>query len=214
MFTGLIEAVGKVAELKSAAGGFRVRVRTGLAESLSLGDSLAVNGVCLTVVAADQGEVQADIGPETARVTTLGSLRHDQGVNLERPMAADGRVGGHFVQGHVDGTGVVAEIRPDGESHWLTISFDRSLAPYFIRKGSVAVDGVSLTVAGLGGTVFDVMIIPFTWANTALSSLKVNDRVNLECDMIGKYVARAVALAEEQSGVGADLKVGPYGAQK
>lgn len=198
MFTGLIEAVGKVAELKSAAGGFRVRVRTGLAESLSQGDSLAVNGVCLTVVAADQGEVQADIGPETARVTTLGSLRHDQGVNLERPMAADGRVGGHFVQGHVDGTGVVAEIRPDGESHWLTISFDRSLAPYFIRKGSVAVDGVSLTVAGLGGTVFDVMIIPFTWANTALSSLKVNDRVNLECDMIGKYVARAVALAEEE----------------
>ncbi|HXD20175.1 MAG TPA: riboflavin synthase [Vicinamibacterales bacterium] len=201
MFTGLIEAVGKVAELKSAAGGFRVRIRTGLAQSLSLGDSLAVNGVCLTVVAVDQGEVQADIGPETARVTTLGSLRPDQSVNLERPMAADGRVGGHFVQGHVDGTGVVDEIRPDGESHWLTISFDRSLAPYFIRKGSVAVDGVSLTVAGLGGTVFDVMIIPFTWANTALASVKVHDRVNLECDMIGKYVARAIALAEEEGRV-------------
>ena len=197
MFTGLIEAVGQVAALKSAAGGFRVRIRTGLASSLSPGDSLAVNGVCLTVVTVDDGEVQADIGPETARVTTLGSLRQDQSVNLERPMAADGRVGGHFVQGHVDGTGAVDQVRPDGDSHWLTVSFDRSLAPYFIRKGSVAVDGVSLTVAALGSNVFDVMIIPFTWANTALSSLKVHDRVNLECDMIGKYVARAVALAEE-----------------
>jgi len=197
MFTGLIEAVGQVAALKSAAGGFRVRIRTGLASSLSPGDSLAVNGVCLTVVTVDDGEVQADIGPETARVTTLGSLRQDQSVNLERPMAVDGRVGGHFVQGHVDGTGAVDQIRPDGDSHWLTVSFDRSLAPYFIRKGSVAVDGVSLTVAALGSNVFDVMIIPFTWANTALSSLKVHDRVNLECDMIGKYVARAVALAEE-----------------
>jgi riboflavin synthase len=197
MFTGLIEAVGKVADVKSEPGGIRLRIRTELASSLSAGDSLAVNGVCLTVVTADGGEMHADIGPETARVTTLGSLRHEQRVNLERPMRANGLVGGHFVQGHVDGTGVVDEIRPDGDSHWLTVSFDRSLSPYFIRKGSIAVDGVSLTVAGLGGTVFDVMIIPFTWANTSLSSLKVRDRVNLECDMIGKYVARAVALAEE-----------------
>jgi riboflavin synthase len=197
MFTGLIEAVGKIADVKSEPGGIRLRIRTELASSLSAGDSLAVNGVCLTVVTADGGEMHADIGPETARVTTLGSLRHEQRVNLERPMRANGLVGGHFVQGHVDGTGLVDEIRPDGDSHWLTVSFDRSLSPYFIRKGSIAVDGVSLTVAGLGGTVFDVMIIPFTWANTSLSSLKVRDRVNLECDMIGKYVARAVALAEE-----------------
>jgi len=197
MFTGLIEGVGNIADLKSGPGGIRVRIRTELASALSPGDSLAVNGVCLTVVASDRGEVHADIGPETARVTTLGTLRHDQRVNLERPMRADGLVGGHFVQGHVDGTGIVDEIRPDGGSHWLTVSFDRSLSPYLIRKGSIAVDGVSLTVAGLGGTVFDVMIIPFTWANTSLSSLKVRDRVNLECDMIGKYVARAVALAEE-----------------
>jgi riboflavin synthase len=197
MFTGLIEAVGKVADVRSEPGGIRLRIRTALASSLSAGDSLAVNGVCLTVVTADDGEVHADIGPETARVTTLGTLRHEQRVNLERPMRANGLVGGHFVQGHVDGTGLVDEISPDGDSHWLTVSFDRSLSPYFIRKGSIAVDGVSLTVAGLGGTVFDVMIIPFTWANTSLSSLKVRDRVNLECDMIGKYVARAVALAEE-----------------
>ncbi len=197
MFTGLIEAVGTVAELKTAAGGFRIRIQTSLATDLSPGDSLAVNGVCLTVIAADGGEVHADIGPETARVTTLGSMRGEQQVNLERPMRADGRVGGHFVQGHIDGTGIVEEIRPDGDSHWLTISFDRSLSPYLIRKGSIAVDGVSLTVAGLGGNVFEAMIIPFTWSNTALSSLKVRERVNIECDMIGKYVARAIELTED-----------------
>jgi riboflavin synthase alpha subunit len=197
MFTGLIEAVGKIAELKTTTSGFRLRIRTALASELTPGDSLAVNGVCLTVTAADSGEVHADIGPETARVTTLGSLGQEQRVNLERSMRADGRVGGHFVQGHIDGTGVVDEVRPDGDSHWLTISFDRGLSPFFIRKGSIAVDGVSLTVAGLGGNVFDAMIIPFTWSNTTLSSLRARDRVNLECDMIGKYVARAVELSEE-----------------
>jgi riboflavin synthase len=197
MFTGLIEAVGEVADVKTSPGGYRIRIRTTLASELASGDSLAVNGVCLTVVTADGGEVYADIGPETARVTTLGSLRPQQCVNLERSMRADGRVGGHFVQGHVDATGFVEEIRPDGDSHWIAISFDQSLAPYLIRKGSIAVDGVSLTIAGLGEHVFDVMIIPFTWANTAVSSVKPGDRVNIECDMIGKYVARSLELAED-----------------
>jgi riboflavin synthase len=213
MFTGLIEAVGEIAEVKTSPGGYRIRIRTTLASDLSSGDSLAVNGVCLTVVAADGGGVHADVGPETARVTTLGSLRQGQHVNLERSMRADGRVGGHFVQGHVDGPGFVEEMRPDGDSHWLAVSFDQSLAPYLIRKGSIAVDGVSLTIAGLGENVFDVMIIPFTWANTALSSLTAGDRVNLECDMIGKYVARSLELAEDNA-VGADLKVGPYGKRR
>jgi riboflavin synthase len=197
MFTGLIETVGEIAEVKTSPGGFRIRIRTTLAADLASGDSLAVNGVCLTVVTADGGEVHADIGPETARVTTLGSLRHGQRVNLEQSMRADGRVGGHFVQGHVDGPGFVEKVRPDGDSHWLTISFDPSLAPYLIRKGSIAVDGVSLTIAGLGENAFEVMIIPFTWANTALSTLTVGDRVNVECDMIGKYVARSLELAED-----------------
>jgi riboflavin synthase len=197
MFTGLIEVVGTIAELKTTSSGFRIRIRTPLASELAPGDSLAVNGVCLTVTAADNGVVHAEIGPETARVTALGSLQHEQRVNLERPMRVDSRIGGHFVQGHIDGTGVIDEIRPDGDSHWLTISFDRGLSPYLIRKGSIAVDGVSLTVAGLGGNVFDVMIIPFTWANTNLSSLRLRDRVNLECDIIGKYVARSVELMEE-----------------
>jgi len=197
MFTGLIEVVGTIVELKTTRSGFRIRIRTPLASELAPGDSLAVNGVCLTVTAADNGVVHAEIGPETARVTALGSLQHEQRVNLERSMRVDSRIGGHFVQGHIDGTGVIDEIRPDGDSYWLAISFDRGLSPYLIRKGSIAVDGVSLTVAGLGGNVFDVMIIPFTWANTNLSSLRLRDRVNLECDIIGKYVARSVELMEE-----------------
>jgi riboflavin synthase len=209
MFTGLIESVGDIVDVQKSPGGYRLRIRTALASAVAPGDSLAVNGVCLTVITSDRGEVHADIGPETARVTTLGSLRQEQRVNLERSMRADGRVGGHFVQGHVDATGVVEDVRPDGDSHWLTIAFDRGLAPYLIRRGSIAVDGVSLTIARLSESAFDVMIIPFTWANTALSSLNTGDRVNIECDMIGKYVARSLELAEENA-VGADVKVGPY----
>ena len=197
MFTGLIEAVGTVDDVRRSAAGLEIRIQTGLAREMRPGDSLAVNGVCLTITRGTEAQVHGDIGPETARVTALGSLQHEQRVNLERSMRADSRIGGHFVQGHIDGTGVIDEIRPDGDSHWLTISFDRGLSPYLIRKGSIAVDGVSLTVAGLGGNVFDVMIIPFTWANTNLSSLRLRDRVNLECDIIGKYVARSVELMEE-----------------
>jgi riboflavin synthase len=110
-------------------------------------------------------------------------------------MRADARVGGHFVQGHVDGTGTIEEIRQEADAHWLTISFPRELAPYLIRKGSIAVDGVSLTVAGLGDARFDVMIIPFTWEHTIVKTLRIRDRVNLECDMLGKYVARSLELA-------------------
>jgi len=194
MFTGLIEALGKIADVKETGGGLRLRIATPLASQLAPGESIAVNGVCLTVTVAEAGDMFADIGPETARVTTLGSLRRDQTVNLERAMRADSRFGGHFVQGHVDGTGVVEELRQEEEARWITISFPPALAPYFVRKGSIAVDGVSLTVAGLGDDRIDVMIVPFTWAHTSLPSLKVGSRVNLECDMVGKYVARAVEL--------------------
>jgi len=195
MFTGLIETVGHVSGLAPATSGFRLRVRTSLTPELALGDSISVNGVCLTVTAIDGDELQADIGPETARVTTLGSLRPNQTVNLERSLRAGDRLGGHFVQGHVDAIGTVEQLRQDGDAHWLTISFPIGLAPFFIPKGSVAVDGISLTVAALRDRHFDVMIIPFTWTNTNLSSLGVADRVNLECDMVGKYVVRAAEIA-------------------
>ena len=194
MFTGIVESVGSLAEVKGTSGGFRVRINTPLASALKIGDSLAVNGVCLTVILIDGEDVLADVGPETVRVTTFGALQRGQEVNLERPMRGDGRLDGHFVLGHVDGVGVIEEIRTEGDSHWLTIGFQPALAPYFIRKGSVAVEGISLTVAGLGERQFDVMIIPHTWANTSLKNLRRGDKVNLECDMVGKYVVRGMEL--------------------
>jgi riboflavin synthase len=193
MFTGLIEAVGEIVDVQATAGGQRLHVTTPLAANLAAGESLAVNGVCLTMTATPPDRAYADIGPETARVTTLGSLRAGQRVNLERAMRADSRFGGHFVQGHVDGTGTVTQVRPDGDAHWVSIAFDEALAPYVIPKGSIAVDGVSLTVAALAETTFQVMIIPFTWEHTTMSALVPGSRVNIECDMIGKYVAAQVA---------------------
>ena len=195
MFTGIVEQMGTLAEVKPMAGGYRLRIETGLGSSVRPGDSVAVAGVCLTALVAHQTELHADVGPETARVTTLGSLARGQRVNLERPLPADGRLGGHFVLGHVDGVGVIDDLRAEGGSHWLTVSYPPSLAALFIRKGSVAVDGVSLTVAGLDDRHFDVQIIPYTWTQTTLSRLKAGDKVNIECDVLGKYVARASEIA-------------------
>jgi riboflavin synthase len=195
MFTGLVEGVGEVIERKPTSGGFRLRIATALAPELAPGDSLAVNGVCLTVILAEHDEIHADIGPETVRVSTLGSLERGTPVNLERPLRADSRFGGHFVQGHVDAVGHVEEIRQDAEFHWLTVSFPPQLAPYIVHKGSIAVDGISLTVAGLGTDRFDIMVVPYTMAHTNLGRIGIRERVNLECDMVGKYVVRAAQLA-------------------
>jgi riboflavin synthase len=203
MFTGLIEAVGELIERRPITGGFRVRIATSLAREMAPGESLAVNGVCLTVVVADPREIHADIGPETAKVTTLGSLAQGSVVNLERPIRADSRFGGHFVQGHVDAVGYVQERRPEADFEWLTVSFPPDLAAFIVHRGSIAVDGISLTVAGLGSDRIDLQIIPFTIEHTNLHALQVHDRVNLECDMVGKYVVRAAELA------GLSLKVKP-----
>jgi riboflavin synthase len=195
MFTGLIETVGELVERKTTSGGFRLRIGSPLAPELAPGDSLAVNGVCLTVILAEENEIHADVGPETIRVTTLGRLTRGCAVNLERPLRADSRFGGHFVQGHVDAIGHVEEFRQDAEFHWLTVSFPSHLAPYIIHKGSIAVDGISLTVAGLGADRFDVQVVPYTMEHTNLRRVQIRDRVNIECDMIGKYVVRAAELA-------------------
>jgi riboflavin synthase len=197
MFTGIVEAVGTLAEVKGTGGGYRVRIHTSLASEMKLGDSLAVNGVCLTIILIDGEHLLADVGPETARVTTFGALQRGQEVNLERPMRGDGRLDGHFVLGHVDGVGGIEDIRAESESRWLTVGFPPALAPYFIRKGSIAVDGISLTVAGLGERQFDVQVIPYTWQHTTLRTLRKGDKVNLECDMIGKYVVRAMELRKQ-----------------
>jgi riboflavin synthase len=194
MFTGLIESLGRVEAVTATDTGMHITIATALANDLRPGDSVAVNGVCLTATRIEAESMHADIGPETARITTLGALRPGQSINLERSMRADTRVGGHFVQGHVDAVAELRSIRPDGDAHWLTVGFPAELAPLIVRKGSIAVDGISLTVADLRATAFDVMIIPFTWEHTNLSSLRAGDRVNLECDMLGKYVARALEL--------------------
>jgi riboflavin synthase len=192
MFTGLVEDVGEIVEVKPTAGGVRLRIASKLSPELAPGDSLAVNGVCLTIILADATHVHADAGPETLRVTTLGALTRESLVNLERPLRADGRFGGHFVQGHVDGVGYIEDLRAAAEFHWLTVRFPPALTPYFVHKGSVAVDGISLTVAGLGTDRFDVQIVPYTMEHTNLRRAQIHDRVNLECDMVGKYVVRAM----------------------
>jgi riboflavin synthase len=136
------------------------------------------------------------------RVTTLGSIAPGSGVNLERPLRADQRFGGHFVQGHVDAIGHIEELRLEAEFHWLTVSFPPALAPFIVHKGSIAIDGISLTVAGLGGDRFDIMVVPFTMAHTNIGRAGIRDRVNIECDMVGKYVVRAAELAGLTFGAG------------
>jgi riboflavin synthase len=195
MFTGLVEGVGEVVERQASSGGARLRIETPLAAELGLGDSVAVNGVCLTATSIEGTAFRADVGPETLRVTTLGRISPGTCVNLERPLRADGRFGGHFVQGHVDGVGRIEDWRAEADFHWLTISFPADLAPYIVAKGSIAVDGISLTVARLAGDRLDIMIVPFTIEHTNLKGAQQRDAVNIECDMVGKYVARAVELA-------------------
>ena len=201
MFTGLIEAVGEVVEVKSIPAGFRIRVATGLAGELGPGDSIAVNGVCLTVVLGDTKEFHAEISPETARVTTLGTFRPGSIVNLERPLRAEARLGGHFVLGHIDDVGCVDEFREDAEFFWMTIRYPPALSPYIVQKGSIAVDGVSLTVAELGARCFNVQLVPHTWRHTNLRTLALDDPVNLECDIIGKHVVKAFEVARASGGL-------------
>jgi riboflavin synthase len=195
MFTGLVEAVGELLERTETAGGARLRIGAALAGELSPGDSLAVNGVCLTVSAVEASAILTDIGPETLRVTTLGRLAPGTPVNLERPMRADARFGGHFVQGHVDGIGRVDEIRRAAEFSWLRVRLAEELGAHVVLKGSIAVDGISLTVAALGADRFEVMVVPYTLEHTNLRRMRTGDPVNIEFDMIGKYVVRAVHLA-------------------
>jgi len=195
MFTGLVEEVGELVERKETSSGFRLQIRTALAPELRNGDSIAVNGVCLTVILAEHGVFHADVGPETIRVTTLGRLSPGCALNLERPLRADQRFGGHFVQGHVDAVGHIEDLRPDADFHWLTTSFPSALTPFIVRKGSIAIDGISLTVAGLGDDRFDVQVVPYTMQHTNLGHAQKRDRVNIEVDMIGKYVIRAAELA-------------------
>jgi riboflavin synthase len=193
MFTGLVESIARIGAIETSAGGRVLRVDTPLGAELRSGDSIAVSGVCLTATATDPAGFVADLSPETLRVTSLGSLRTGDCVNLERPLRADGRIGGHFVLGHVDAVGRIAAVRGDAECHWVDVDVPDALAPLLIAKGSIAVDGISLTIAALGKAHFGVQIVPFTWTHTTLQMKHQGDPVNLEADVIGKYVARLIS---------------------
>ncbi len=190
MFTGIIEELGTVERV--GAGRITVRAQRVL-EGTRLGDSIAVNGVCLTVTHLTGAGFTADVMPETLRRSSLGQLRPGSRVNLERAMAADGRFGGHIVSGHIDGMGQILALRDEGNAVWITIAAPPELLRGIVEKGSVAIDGVSLTVAAVTDQDFSVSIIPHTGGQTALLHRRPGEQVNLETDIIGKYVFRLLA---------------------
>jgi riboflavin synthase len=200
VFTGLIETTGRLLagppspEQRRGEAGGRIVIETSLGAELSIGDSVAVNGVCLTAVAVTPTGFEADVSPQTVRVTTAGDWTTGRRVNLERPLRADARLGGHFVLGHVDGVSHLVAVRPESGSYWLEFELPSDLARYVIPKGSIAVDGISLTIAELKADRFAVQIIPHTWLETTLGDRAVGDAVNLEADVLGKHVARLVEL--------------------
>lgn len=190
MFTGIVERLVEVTAVEAGNEGSRITVRNQLDDVPAVGDSIAINGVCLTVVGSDHAELSFDAVRETLDRSNLGGLVAGDRVNLERPMPASGRFDGHVVQGHVDGVGKLVMRQPDGDSHRLRVELDRHLARYVVEKGSITVDGVSLTVTGVGDDWFEFVLIPHTLAVTTLGTRAIGERVNLEVDVIAKYVER------------------------
>jgi riboflavin synthase len=191
MFTGLVEEKGILKEKIPTGDGFQFVIEAKIIiKDLQIGSSVAVNGCCLTVVKIDGNNFAVDTIEETLNKTNLGVLKQGMNVNLERPLAAEARLGGHFVLGHIDTTGKVEDVKELSNSHWLTISFPENFKQYLIYVGSVAIDGVSMTVAELKDKSFSVGIIPHTWKETIFADKKIGDTVNLEFDVLGKYVER------------------------
>jgi riboflavin synthase len=190
MFTGIINELGTVEAVEGSDEGARLRIRAELASELEAGDSVAVNGACLTATSAGTGAFEADVMHQTLSLTTLGDLDSDSRVNLELPLRAADRLGGHVVQGHVDGTATVVEVSEDGFAKRLRLELPDELLPYLVERGSVAIEGVSLTVAELTGSALEVSLIPETLERTTLGSLVPGARVNVECDVLARYVRR------------------------
>ena len=194
MFTGIIEEIGTVRRIEHGAKGARLTIQAKtVLEDTRIGDSIATNGVCLTVVSMTGDSFSADVMAESLRRSSLGTLQGGSPVNLERAMAATGRFGGHIVSGHIDGTGTIASQKREDNAVWVKIKTPAPLLRYIVEKGSIAIDGVSLTVAAVTDTDFSVSIIPHTGAQTILLGKKPGDPVNLECDVIGKYVEKLTA---------------------
>ena len=191
MFTGLIEDLGTLREIRTGADQARLTVATGLPmKELTLGESIAVNGVCLTVTSFGDGAFSADVSPETMGCTTLGHLARGARVNLERALRLSDRLGGHLVTGHIDGQGRIIERRKDGNAWRFKFQTDAAVSSFLVAKGSVTIDGISLTVNDVSDDIFSLAIIPLTLSKTTLQDRNIGDDVNVETDLIGKYVAR------------------------
>jgi riboflavin synthase len=193
MFTGIVKELGRVEAVDASDDGARLRISAGVASELAEGDSVAVNGACLTATSVSGGAFEADVMHQTLSLTTLGELDADSAVNLELPLRASDRLGGHVVQGHVDGTATVTDITEDGFAKRLRIELPDELLPYVVERGSIAIEGVSLTIADLTDSGLEVSLIPETLERTTLGSLEPGDRVNVECDVLARYVRRQLS---------------------
>ncbi|HKO03617.1 MAG TPA: riboflavin synthase [Candidatus Acidoferrales bacterium] len=199
MFTGIVERQGVIAAFERSENGGRLRVRVPeIASQLAVSASIAVNGCCLTVVECDAESFSADLSGETLRRTSFGELQEGALVNLERPLTAGKEFGGHFMQGHVDGVGRVTRLAPEGANWWLGVRVPEDLGRYVAMKGSIALDGISLTVAGWRDGVVETAIIPYTYQHTNIARMTLGDAVNVECDILAKYVERLLAGREER----------------
>ena len=200
MFTGIIEEIGTVTSIAKGAKSSKLTIRGDVIfQDMHIGDSIAVNGVCLTVTSKSENTFTADVMAETIRRSSLGSLNVGSYVNLERAMAANGRFGGHIVSGHIDGTGVIESFVKEDNAVWVTVKTPAKLLKYIIEKGSIAIDGISLTVAYVDDSCFKVSLIPHTGANTTLLDKRVGDIVNLENDVVGKYVEKLIAFDNKEN---------------
>lgn len=205
MFTGLVEALGNITSIEKAANGMRLSMRPSTDMEAGIGDSIAVNGVCLTAT-TDKKDIVFDVSPETMQSTNLGGLKVNQKVNLERALRLSDRLGGHMVTGHVDAVGKIREKRREGEYTFYTFEAPSEILRYIVKKGSVAIDGISLTVTGLDSRSFSVAIIPHTLTATNIGGKDKGDTVNIEIDIIGKYVEKFLLNADNKKGLGELLR--------
>ncbi len=206
MFTGIVEEVGKIITIKKGIKSCQLEISASkVLENTKIGDSIAVNGICLTATSISKNCFSADVMAETLRRTALSSLKSGSSVNLERAMAADGRFGGHIVSGHIDGTGIISAFKNEDNAVWVTVSSEQNILKYVVEKGSIAIDGISLTVTEVTDKFFKVSIIPHTQNETTLLMKKTGDRVNLECDIVGKYVEKFMKNTSPKSNITMDF---------
>lgn len=198
MFTGIIEETGIIRAITDK--NIKIQAKTVL-ENTKIGDSIAVNGVCLTVTAIGNSEFSADISPETLKVTALGKLKSGSKVNLERALKADGRFGGHIVSGHIDGIAKIKNLKKNNDFFDLEIEFENSQEKYVVKKGSITINGISLTIAELNKNRAKIAVIPHTFENTNLKNLNIGDFVNIETDILAKYVEKFLSTSDNKSGI-------------